>query len=63
MSNIARINSQLPDAHPEGGNTGSGEGEGLLRLRQVYGVLRRHYILIAVVTVIGTALASFWAMA
>lgn len=61
MSNIARINSQLPDAHPEGGNTGSGEGEGLLRLRQVYGVLRRHYILIAVVTVIGTALASFWA--
>ena len=52
MSNIARFNPQLPDAQPEINNTGTGEREGLLRLRQVYGVMRRHYILIAVVTII-----------
>lgn len=61
MSNIARINPQLPDSLPENGNAGSGEREGLVRLRQVYGVLRRHYILISVVTIIGTAFAVFWA--
>ncbi|MGE3905942.1 MAG: GumC family protein [Reyranellaceae bacterium] len=60
MSNIARFNSQLPEGVPEQG-AGTGENEGLLRLRQVMGVLRRHYILIGVVTVIGTALAAFWA--
>jgi succinoglycan biosynthesis transport protein ExoP len=61
MSNIARFNPQLPDAPQDNNPAGMGEREGLLRLRQVYGVLRRHYILIAVITVIGTALASFWA--
>ena len=61
MSNIARFNPQLPDGQPEINSPGTGEREGLLRLRQVYGVLRRHYILIAVVTIIGTTLAYFWA--
>ncbi|MGE0151807.1 MAG: GumC family protein [Reyranellaceae bacterium] len=61
MSNIARFNPQLPDAPSENGAIGTGEREGLLRLRQVYGVLRRHYILIAVITIVGTALASLWA--
>lgn len=60
MTHITRINPQLPDGIPDGGTSGAGENEGLVRLRQVFGVLRRHYILIAVVTVIGTALASFW---
>ncbi len=60
MSNIARFNPQLPEGVPEQG-AGTGENEGLLRLRQVMGVLRRHYILIGVVAVIGTALAAFWA--
>lgn len=61
MSNIARFNPQLPEGPSDQGGPGTGENEGLLRLRQVFGVLRRHYILIAVVTVIGTALVAFWA--
>ena len=59
MSNIARINPQLPDTLPEHGP--AAENEGLAKLRQIIGMLRRHYILIGVIAVIGTALASFWA--
>ncbi len=58
MSNIARLNSQVPDMlPPDQGGPEPGRG---INVREIIGILRRHYIMIAAITVVGTALTALW---
>jgi capsular exopolysaccharide synthesis family protein len=61
MTNIARLTPQVPDMLPEQGGGGGGQDSGsIINVREIIGILRRHYIMIAAITVVGTALTALW---
>jgi len=61
MSNIARLTPQASDMLPEQGGGGGGQDSGsIINVREIIGILRRHYIMIAAITVVGTALTGLW---
>jgi capsular exopolysaccharide synthesis family protein len=61
MSNIARLTPQSSDMLPEAGGGGGGQDSGsIINVREIIGILRRRYIMIAAIAVVGTALTALW---
>ncbi len=61
MSNIARLAPQASDMLPEQGGGGGGQDSGsIVNVREIIGILRRHYIMIAAIAIVGTALTALW---